>query len=187
MPASTPSLADCPANLGSKLRSLKGLRRVPAVKPRAPAGFGLDLMAGRLRCLRAPAWRGVCLDPLGPPLSNAQAQDGRMKRQSHDIHAPPPEELVATFGEARLVKTVEGKIALRGGSAEEQAQAREWMERFLLALGRIAGRQRRTARASGSRRRSHHRTRRHGTASREIHSLEGSRGPAQSPLRRATS
>ena len=55
-----------------------------------------------------------------------------MRKRHHDIHAPPPEELIATFGEARLVKTLDGKIQLRDGSPEDQARAREWMERFLL-------------------------------------------------------
>ncbi|MDB6112701.1 MAG: hypothetical protein JWR69_4451 [Pedosphaera sp.] len=40
-------------------------------------------------------------------------------------------ELIAIFGEARLVRTLLGKVEIRGGTEPEQQAAREWMELFL--------------------------------------------------------
>ncbi len=54
-----------------------------------------------------------------------------MRKHYRYMYAPPPEELIASFGEAQLVKTLDGKIELRGGSPDDRARAREWMDRFL--------------------------------------------------------
>ena len=40
-------------------------------------------------------------------------------------------ELIAGFGEARLVKYLDGKIKLLGGSPDDRAAAREWCSLFL--------------------------------------------------------
>ncbi len=40
-------------------------------------------------------------------------------------------ELIAGFGEARLVKCLDGRIKLLGGSPEDRAAAREWCSLFL--------------------------------------------------------
>jgi hypothetical protein len=40
-------------------------------------------------------------------------------------------ELIAAFGRAELIKTPAGKYSLRGGSSEEQAEAREWVSLFM--------------------------------------------------------
>ena len=40
-------------------------------------------------------------------------------------------ELVASFGEAKLVKQLDGSFELRGGSAEDHTAAREWISLFL--------------------------------------------------------
>ncbi len=39
-------------------------------------------------------------------------------------------EVVAYFGQARLIKFLDGKLELRGGSDEDRAEAREWMSLF---------------------------------------------------------
>jgi hypothetical protein len=39
-------------------------------------------------------------------------------------------EVVAYFGQARLIKFLDGKLELRGGSAHDHAEAREWMSLF---------------------------------------------------------
>ena len=39
-------------------------------------------------------------------------------------------EVVAYFGQARLIKYLDGKMELRDGSAKDQAEAREWMLLF---------------------------------------------------------
>ncbi len=38
---------------------------------------------------------------------------------------------MATFGEARLMKKLDGKIELIGGSAENRSEAKEWISLFL--------------------------------------------------------
>jgi len=45
-------------------------------------------------------------------------------------------ETIATFGDARLVKKLSGKIELIGGSPEDRDAAREWYSRFLRGSNR---------------------------------------------------
>jgi len=40
-------------------------------------------------------------------------------------------EIVATFGNARLVKRLDCRFELRGGSDQDRAEAREWISLFL--------------------------------------------------------
>jgi len=40
-------------------------------------------------------------------------------------------ELIVSFGEARLIKLLNGKFGLGGGTDEDRAEAREWMSRFM--------------------------------------------------------
>ncbi len=39
--------------------------------------------------------------------------------------------LIATFGAAALIKTVEGGYALAGGSTEDRSEAQEWISLFM--------------------------------------------------------
>ncbi len=39
-------------------------------------------------------------------------------------------EIIAFFGEAKLVKYLNGKYELRGGSADDRIAAREWISMF---------------------------------------------------------
>jgi hypothetical protein len=40
-------------------------------------------------------------------------------------------EVIAIFGDAKLVKTLGQKYELRGGSAEDHTEAKEWISMFL--------------------------------------------------------
>lgn len=40
-------------------------------------------------------------------------------------------ELIASFGDARLVKKLSGKIELVGGTDDDRAEAKEWASLFL--------------------------------------------------------
>ena len=40
------------------------------------------------------------------------------------------EEVVAAFGQAQLVRSLDGKLELRGGTPEERQQAQEWVSKF---------------------------------------------------------
>jgi hypothetical protein len=39
-------------------------------------------------------------------------------------------EVVASWGEAQLIRYLNGRTELRGGSKEDQAEAREWISLF---------------------------------------------------------
>jgi hypothetical protein len=39
-------------------------------------------------------------------------------------------ELIASWGEAQLIKYLDGKAELKGGSEQDRAEAREWMSLF---------------------------------------------------------
>jgi hypothetical protein len=39
-------------------------------------------------------------------------------------------ELIASWGEARLIKYLDGHVELRGGSNQDRAEAREWISMF---------------------------------------------------------
>jgi hypothetical protein len=56
----------------------------------------------------------------------------RRKTYSHDSQLEA--EVLAGFGDARLVKHVNGKIELRGGTAKDQREARAWAEEFIPEL-----------------------------------------------------
>ena len=54
-----------------------------------------------------------------------------MKRKSE--YYPPFKdegELIASWGEAQLIRYLDGKTELRGGSDQDRAEAREWMSLF---------------------------------------------------------
>ena len=55
-----------------------------------------------------------------------------MKRKSE--HFPPfrdEGEVMASWGEARLIKYLDGRLELRGGSKEDRIEASEWISMFL--------------------------------------------------------
>jgi hypothetical protein len=43
----------------------------------------------------------------------------------------PQETLIASFGGAQILKHLNGKLEIRGGTEDEKAQAHDWMRRFL--------------------------------------------------------
>lgn len=48
--------------------------------------------------------------------------------------APEP-EVIAVFGEAKLVRQMNRRLEIRGGTEAERAQARNWAARFLRSAG----------------------------------------------------
>jgi hypothetical protein len=40
-------------------------------------------------------------------------------------------EVIASWGQARLIKYLDGKLELKGGSKEDRIKAREWISMFL--------------------------------------------------------
>jgi hypothetical protein len=49
----------------------------------------------------------------------------------HALHSALRTETIAMFGDARLVKQLDGKIELLGGSPADRAAALEWCSLFL--------------------------------------------------------
>ena len=43
----------------------------------------------------------------------------------------PTEELIAGFGEASIMRTLDGEYHIRGGTEQERAKAQDWMNLFL--------------------------------------------------------
>jgi hypothetical protein len=96
------------------------LRAVSVPRPSVPGRFG-GRKAGPSRVGRQP------FDPRpGPPLSQARGYAGGMRFRTFDRLNPPEEELIASFGEPRRVRTREGRLDLRGGTPEDRAAANEW-------------------------------------------------------------
>jgi hypothetical protein len=64
-------------------------------------------------------------------LSHPLVQVGRMK----NAHLFPEEadsgEVIALFGDAKLVKTIDSKYELRGGSKGDHIAAQEWVSKFM--------------------------------------------------------
>ena len=63
-------------------------------------------------------------------MSNPVCDTGRMKLINSFWLGQTTGETLATFGAARLVKKLDGKIELIGGTADDHAAAREWCSLF---------------------------------------------------------
>lgn len=68
---------------------------------------------------------------VGPPLSHPLCQDRRMKLHPSTWFTRDEGETIAVFGDARLVKKLDGKLELRGGSPGDRSAAKEWCSLFL--------------------------------------------------------
>jgi hypothetical protein len=54
-----------------------------------------------------------------------------MRRKSEHFPSFKDEgEVMASWGEAQLIKYLNGRTELRGGSEQDRAEAREWIARF---------------------------------------------------------
>ncbi len=47
------------------------------------------------------------------------------------VRTPPPQRLIASFGQARLYADWEGRYELRGGTAQDRTEAKEWISLFM--------------------------------------------------------
>jgi hypothetical protein len=54
-----------------------------------------------------------------------------MRRKSYFYDQRAETEVIAVFGGAQLVKLLNGKVELRGGSEVDQGAARKWMSLFM--------------------------------------------------------
>ena len=53
-----------------------------------------------------------------------------MKLKYGDWIRPDTDEIVAVFGEAKLVRRLDGKTELRGGTEQDRLAAKEWISLF---------------------------------------------------------
>ena len=53
-----------------------------------------------------------------------------MKRHFDDFPKRLEPELIAIFGDAQIVKHLNGKVEIRGGTEQERADAHVWMKQF---------------------------------------------------------
>jgi len=56
---------------------------------------------------------------------------GKMKTLVNGINEPGPWNLIACFGEARLLNRADGRVELRGGSEADRTEAKEWVSLFM--------------------------------------------------------
>jgi len=54
-----------------------------------------------------------------------------MKNRIKTVGAAEREQLITTFGNARLVRLADGSTALRGGRLQDQTSAKEWVSLFM--------------------------------------------------------
>ncbi len=54
-----------------------------------------------------------------------------MKLIRFELMRPKDEQLIASFGDARLIKTSNGTLELRGGSNDDRTAAKEWISLFM--------------------------------------------------------
>jgi hypothetical protein len=72
---------------------------------------------------------------LGRQMSNQGPYPDRMNRDLRRYMPATQEgETIATFGEARLVRDLGGRIEIVGGTEVDRREAREWASRFLRRL-----------------------------------------------------
>ena len=58
-------------------------------------------------------------------------QFGHMKNGQLLSERPDGGEVIALFGDAKLVKTIDSKYELRGGSKGDRTAAQEWISMFM--------------------------------------------------------
>lgn len=68
---------------------------------------------------------------LGQRLSNVLLHTGLMKNRLMARKGRQSEQLVTTFGSARLVRVAEGAMELRGGQSADHTAAKEWISLFM--------------------------------------------------------
>ena len=73
--------------------------------------------------------------PLGLRLSKSLGDAADMKLKNSFWLGQTAGETMATFGAARLVKKLNGKIELIGGTTDDLADAREWCRMFMPEMG----------------------------------------------------
>lgn len=60
-------------------------------------------------------------------MSQGVRQANRMKNRMTTRAQNKAERILTTFGQAQLIITGKGQIELRGGSPDEQTEAKEWI------------------------------------------------------------
>ena len=54
-----------------------------------------------------------------------------MKHRFHELAAAREGQVIGLFGEARLIRHLDGRLDLVGGSAADREEAKAWAKRFL--------------------------------------------------------
>ncbi|HXJ72036.1 MAG TPA: hypothetical protein VNM37_04245, partial [Candidatus Dormibacteraeota bacterium] len=73
-----------------------------------------------------------CPLTLPPPMSDPRRYPGgKMKTLVNGINEPGHWNLIACFGEARLLNRADGRVELRGGSEADRTEAKEWVSLFM--------------------------------------------------------
>ncbi len=65
------------------------------------------------------------------PLVQSPSQAKAMKTNFYRLDRTCDAQIIATFGDAQLVKNIDGRYKLRGGSTADYTAAKEWVSLFL--------------------------------------------------------
>jgi hypothetical protein len=76
-----------------------------------------------------PFFPATTLFRVGPFLSTPPRYNPHMKLKFYPLFRDEG-ELIASWGEARLIKFLDGKLVLKGGSKEDRQIAHEWISLF---------------------------------------------------------
>lgn len=60
---------------------------------------------------------------------------GSMRHRRYEMPEWAREELIASFGDAQIIKLLNGRLEIRGGTEAERAEARAWQQQFLSSSG----------------------------------------------------
>ncbi len=71
-----------------------------------------------------------CLFSVGQHLSMRRCDHERMKRKTFFPWFKDEGEVIASFGQAQLVRFLDGKCVLNGGSKDDRIAAKEWISLF---------------------------------------------------------
>ena len=66
-----------------------------------------------------------------PEMSNPLAYAAPMRNRRREPERLPETVVLASLGEARIVKHLHGRLEIVGGTTEDRAEASNWMRRFL--------------------------------------------------------
>ena len=70
-------------------------------------------------------------------VSNPAGYAAPMRNRRHEPFRLPETEVLTSFGEAKIVKHLDGRLEIVGGTPEERDEVSVWMRQFLQPQGHL--------------------------------------------------